>query len=95
MRSKTGWETFVGVFSKGRSESLRQERMRTASIDDKLQDLIGKSDQIVALLQGQLGVLNEQKEKVQVNLAATLDDREMTVGELEALRADIGLSERR
>ena len=36
MRSKTGWESFVGIFSKGKSESMRQERMRTANIDDKL-----------------------------------------------------------
>ena len=51
MRDKTGWETFVGVFAAAKSESMRQERMRTASIDDKLQDLIGKSDVIVALLE--------------------------------------------
>ena len=89
MRTKTGWESFVGIFSKGKSESLRQERMRTASIDDKLQDLIGKSDSIVQLLEGQLVVLNEQKEKVEVNLSGTLDEREMTVGELETLRAEI------
>ncbi|RLJ60702.1 hypothetical protein BCF46_0905 [Litoreibacter meonggei] len=89
MRDKTGWESFVGIFSQGKSESLRQERMRTASIDDKLQDLIGKSDTIVALLQGQLAVLNEQKEKVETNLTATLDDREFTVGELETLRAEV------
>ncbi|MEM7472039.1 MAG: hypothetical protein AAF340_11870 [Pseudomonadota bacterium] len=89
MRDKTGWESFVGIFSKGKSESLRQERMRTASIDDKLQDLIGKSDQIVALLQGQLSVLEEQKVKVEGNLTETLDEREMTVSELEGLRADI------
>ncbi|PTX54391.1 hypothetical protein C8N43_3205 [Litoreibacter ponti] len=89
MRDKTGWESFVGIFSKGKSESLRQERMRTASIDDKLQDLISKSDTIVALLQGQLNLLNEQKEKVETNLTSTLDDREFTVGELEALRTEI------
>ncbi|TDT75335.1 hypothetical protein BDE40_2063 [Litoreibacter halocynthiae] len=89
MRDKTGWESFVGIFSQGKSESLRQERMRTASIDDKLQDLIGKSDTIVALLQGQLAVLNEQKEKVETNLTVTLDDREFTVGELETLRAEV------
>ncbi|MEP5761595.1 MAG: hypothetical protein ABJ327_20240 [Litoreibacter sp.] len=89
MRDKTAWESFVGFFASGKSEAMRQERMRTASIDDKLQDLIGKSDQIVTLLQGQLSVLNEQKSKVQVNLTATLDDREMTVSELEALRVDI------
>ncbi|MBL6427071.1 MAG: hypothetical protein HOY44_06055 [Maritimibacter sp.] len=89
MRSKTGWETFVGVFSKHRSESLRQERMRTASIDDKLQDLISKSDVIVQLLQSQLDMLNEQKTRVEVNLTETLDEREMVVGELETLKADI------
>ncbi|MEO9778909.1 MAG: hypothetical protein ABJH07_26900 [Sedimentitalea sp.] len=89
MRTKTGWESFVGIFSRGKSESMRQERMRMANIDDKLQDLIGKSDVIVKLLEGQLEVLNDQKEKVGANLARTLDERESTVGTLEAVRADI------
>ncbi|KAE9632398.1 hypothetical protein [Parasedimentitalea maritima] len=89
MRNKTGWESFVGVFSAGKSDSMRQERMRTASIDDKLQDLIAKSDTIVQLLEGQLAVLDEQKEKVQVNLTETLDEREATVQELENVRAEI------
>jgi len=89
MRNKTGWESFVGVFSSGKSESLRQERMRNASIDDKLQDLIGKSDVIVKLLEGQLNMLNQQKSSVEGNLTGTLDEREATVGELETLRANI------
>ncbi|MEP3329942.1 hypothetical protein [Sedimentitalea sp.] len=89
MRTKTGWESFVGIFSRGKSESMRQERMRMANIDDKLQDLIGKSDVIVKLLEGQLEVLNDQKEKVGANLARTLDERESTVGTLETVRADI------
>ena len=89
MRSKTGWESFVGVFSSAKSDSMRQERVRTASIDDKLQDLIAKSDVIVQLLQGQLSMLEEQKVKVEANLTETLDDREMTVGELSTLQADI------
>jgi len=89
MRSKTGWESFVGVFSNAKSESMRQERMRTASIDDKLQDLISKSDIIVKLLEGQLSMLEGQKVKVEGNLTETLDEREMTVGELETLRAEI------
>lgn len=89
MRSKTGWESFVGFFAKGKSESMRQERMRTASIDDKLQDLIAKSDVITNLLQGQLDTLNQQKERVEVNLTETLDEREFTVAELESVRAQI------
>ena len=89
MRSKTGWESFVGVFSSAKSDQMRQERIRTASIDDKLQDLIGKSDVITRLLEGQLAVLNDQKQKVESNLTATLDEREATVGELETVRAEI------
>ncbi len=89
MRSKTGWESFVGVFSPGKSDSMRQERIRTANIDDKLQDLIGKSDTIVTLLQSQLGVLEEHRGKVEANLTETLDDREATVGSLESLRTEI------
>ena len=89
LRSKTGWESFVGIFSKDRSESLRQERLRTASIDDKLQDLIAKSDTIVSLLEGQLAELEVQKGQVETNLSATLDERETVVGELEALKGDI------
>ena len=89
MRTKTGWESFVGIFSDTKSESLRQERLRTASIDDKLQDLIGKSDVIVKLLQGQLDLLNTQKARVETNLGQTLTDREVTVSALEAVRAEI------
>lgn len=89
LRDKTGWESFVGIFSRGKSDSMREERMREASVDDKLQDLISKADTIVTLLDGQLAVLNEQKEKVEANLVGTLDERESTVGELEAVRAEV------
>lgn len=89
MRSKTRWEGIVAIFSKTRSERLRQERMRTANIDDKLQDLIGKSDVIVKLLQGQLTALEDQKVKVEKNLSDTLDDREAAVKALAQVRSDI------
>ncbi|MGB5869610.1 MAG: hypothetical protein WA784_15380 [Albidovulum sp.] len=89
MRTKTGWESFISIFSSTKSESLRQERMRTASVDDKLQDLIAKSDTIVKLLENQLNVLNDHKARVEANLTDTLTDREVTVGELEGLRAAI------
>ncbi|MCY1125774.1 hypothetical protein OU426_02815 [Frigidibacter sp. RF13] len=87
MRSKTGWESFIGIFSSAKSESLRQERLRTASVDEKLQDLIAKSDTIVKLLENQLATLNEHKARVEKNLTETLTDRETTVGELEQVRA--------
>ena len=89
MRTKTGMESFIGIFSSAKAESMRQERMRSASVDDKLQDLISKSDVIVKLLQGQLDLLNGQKTKVEANLAGTLVEREETVGALEAVRAEV------
>jgi hypothetical protein len=89
MRTKTGMESLIGFFSSAKSESMRQERLRGASIDDKLQDLIAKSDVIVKLLQGQLDLLNGQKVKVEGNLTGTLTEREETVAVLEAVRAQI------
>ncbi|MFC3088307.1 hypothetical protein [Tabrizicola soli] len=89
MRSKTGMESFIGIFSSAKAESMRQERMRAASVDDKLQDLISKSDVIVKLLQGQLNVLTTQRTRVEGNLAGTLSEREETVGALEAVRTEI------
>ena len=89
MRSKTGLESLVGFFSSAKSESMRQERLRTASIDDKLQDLIAKSDVIVKLLQGQLDLLNNQKSRVEINLGDTLAQREGAVATLDAVRKEI------
>jgi hypothetical protein len=89
MRTKTGMESFIGIFSQAKSESMRQERMRAATVDDKLQDLIGKSDVIVKLLQGQLDLLNTQKTRVEGNLSSTLTEREDTVGALEAVRKEV------
>jgi chromosome segregation ATPase len=89
MRNKTGWESFVGIFASAKSDSMRQERVRTASIDDKLQDLISTSDVIVQLLTGQLEMLEDQKVKVESNLTSTLDEREAVVQELSTLQGKI------
>ncbi len=89
MRDKTGWEKLVGIFASGKSDSMREERIRSASIDDKLQDLISKSDTIVSLLQTQLTTLNDHKGRVEGNLTETLTERETAVAELETMRAEI------
>ena len=89
MRSKTGWEKMVGIFSKRRAESMRQERVRTASIEDKLQDLIGKSNVITSMLTDQLAQLDMHKERVEANLTLTLAERESAVNALEAIKVDL------
>lgn len=89
MREKTGWESLISIFSSAKSDSMREERIRGASIDDKLQDLIAKSDTIVTLLENQLETLQTHKNRVEGNLTETLEDREATVSGLEKLRSDI------
>jgi len=89
MRSKSGWESFVGIFSKKRAEMMRQERIRTATIETKLQDLIGKSNAISKMLSEQLSDLGMHRERVQANLATTLTDREAAVNELTQIKADL------
>lgn len=89
LRSKTGWEKFVGIFSKQRAESLRAERVRAASIEDKLQDLIAKSNTIQAMLQDQLNELGHHKNKVEGNLQTTLADREAALETLEQIKSEI------
>jgi len=89
LRSKTGWEKFVGIFSKQRAESLRAERVRAASIEDKLQDLIAKSNTIQAMLQEQLNELGHHKNQVESNLQKTLVDREDAVTVLEEIKSEI------
>lgn len=89
MREKTGWESFVGMFSNVRSETMREERIRSASIDDKLQDLISKSDIIVNILGDQMQTIEVHRDKVEANLKTTLAEREAVVGNLEAVKSDI------
>ena len=89
MRNKTGWEKFVGIFSKQRAESLRSERIRAATIEDKLQDLIAKSNTIQAMLQEQLNELGRHKTQVEGNLQKTLADREAAVDTLEQIKGEI------
>ena len=89
MRSKTGWEKVVGIFSKKRAEMMRQERIRTASIEDKLQDLIGKSNTIGAMLQSQLDELGRHKNQVEANLQNTLSERGTTLEELTLIRDEL------
>ncbi len=89
MQAHTGWEKFIKIFSKDRAKMMRQERIRMASIEDKLQDLIGKSDVISAMLTNQLNELERHKEQVQSNLATTLTEREAALNKLETVKAEL------
>ena len=89
MEAFTGWEKIVGIFSKDRKKIMRAERIRKATIEAKLQDLLQKSNTIEAMLSEQLNELHMHRDKVEGNLATSLTEREAAVSQLEQIKAEL------
>jgi hypothetical protein len=99
MSQATTKETFIGFFSRKKSEALKAERVRSASIDTSLNELIRKSDTIGRILNTQLNTLRERNSKViegqkEVNLgyeatAVRIAELEQVLADLSAEHADI------
>lgn len=89
MRTKTTAEKLIGFFAKGKAEAMRQERVRSSSIDDKLSDLISKSTTIKEILVQQEGVLQTSQAEVEANLDRTFAQREQVIDELETVRQEL------
>ena len=60
MKSYTGWEKFIGIFSKQRMQRMRSERVRNMSLAGNLQELLLKSDKIIGILKSQKGALESR-----------------------------------
>ena len=95
MTQETVSEKFIGIFSSKKREAMKADRVRNASIDKSLDELIRKSDTIGTILNKQLNVLTERQARVlegQQNVNAqyeeTEKEREVLVGELDALQAE-------
>ena len=89
MEAFTGWEKIVGIFSKNRKKIMRAERIRRATIEKKLQDLLQKSNTIEKMLSDQLSELHMHRDQVQGNLASSLTEREAAVTQLEQIKAEL------
>lgn len=89
MKSQSTGEKLIGILFRQKAVAMQQERIRNSSIDDKLTDLINKSDMIGTMLKSQHAVLEEELVEIQENLESTFAEREATVAELEGVRADI------
>ncbi|TIT87464.1 MAG: hypothetical protein E5W41_05425, partial [Mesorhizobium sp.] len=59
MKSYTGWENLVGVFSEQRKQRMRTDRVRNMSLAGNLQELLAKSDTIVGILKAQKQILDQ------------------------------------
>lgn len=89
MKSYSGWEKFVGIFSKQKMQKMRSERVRNMSLAGNLQELLGKSDTIVGILQSQKDVLDSRYESSETSLKTVIERRKSTIESLEATQARI------
>ncbi|MCR4266608.1 hypothetical protein [Nitratireductor sp. ZSWI3] len=89
MKSYTGWENFIGVFSKQRKQRMRTERVRNMSLAGNLQELLAKSDTITGILKDQRQVLEERYKTSEASLAKVIERRKAAMGNLEATQKRI------
>jgi len=89
MKTFTGWESFVGIFSKARAQRLRTDRVRNMSLAGNLQELLSKSDTIVGILKSQKVVLEERYKTSETSLGQVIERRKGTMATLEAVQKRI------
>ncbi len=89
MKNFSGWEKFVGIFSKQRMQRMRTDRVRNMSLAENLQELLAKSDAIVGILKEQKNILDERYKTSEASLVNVIERRKSTVAELEAAQARI------
>lgn len=89
MKSYSGWEKFIGLFSKQRMQRMRSERVRNMSLAGNLQELLSKSDTIVGILKDQKNVLDQRYSSSENSLRTVIERRKSTMETLEATQARI------
>ena len=89
MKSQTGWEKFVGIFSKQSAQRMRTERVRNMSLAGNLQELLAKSDSIVGMLKEQKSILEQRYKSSEANLVQVIQRRKNTITNLEAVQKRI------
>ncbi|GAB5506724.1 MAG: hypothetical protein Rhirs2KO_18870 [Rhizobiaceae bacterium] len=89
MKSYTGWENFIGIFSKQRKQRMRTERVRNMSLAGNLQELLAKSDTIVGILKDQKNILDQRYKTSEASLAQVIERRKQAMANLEATQKRI------
>ena len=89
MKSYTGWENVVGIFSEQSKQRMRTERVRNMSLAGNLQELLSKSDTIVGILKAQKQVLDQRYKTSEASLSQVIERRKATMADLEAVQKRI------
>ncbi len=89
MKSFTGWESFVGIFSAASKQRMRTERVRNMSLAGNLQELLAKSDTIVGILKAQKQILEQRYATSETSLAQVIERRKATIENLTSVQKRI------
>ena len=89
MKTYSGWEKFIGIFSKERMQRMRSDRVRNMSLAGNLQELLSKSDTIVGILTAQKEILDTRYKTSEDSLRSVIERRKATMAELEATQKRI------
>ncbi|OHV81234.1 hypothetical protein [Ensifer sp. LCM 4579] len=83
MKSYTGYEKFIGIFSKQSMQRMRTDRVRNMSLAGNLQELLAKSDMIVGILKDQKSILDQRYKTSEQSLIQVIERRKGTMTALE------------
>ena len=89
MKSYSGYEKFIGMFSKQKAQRMRTDRVRNMSLAGNLQELLAKSDTIVGILKEQRTILDARYKQSEASLIQVIERRKATIGNLEATQKRI------
>lgn len=89
MKSYTGYEKFIGIFSKQKAQRMRTDRVRNMSLAGNLQELLAKSDTIVGILKEQRTILDQRYKNSETSLVQVIERRKSTIASLEATQKRI------
>ena len=89
MKSYSGYEKFIAIFSKQKAQRMRTERVRNMSLAGNLQELLAKSDSIVGILKEQRTVLDQRYKSSEASLIQVIERRKMTIANLETTQKRI------
>ena len=89
MKSFTGWETFIGIFSDESKQRMRTDRVRNMSLASNLQELLSKSDTIVGILKAQKQVLEARYKTSEASLGQVIERRKVTMENLTGVQKRI------
>ncbi|MDR6757673.1 chromosome segregation ATPase [Mycoplana sp. BE70] len=89
MKSYTGYEKFIGIFSKQKMQRMRTDRVRNMSLAGNLQELLAKSDTIVGILKEQKSILDSRYKTSEASLVQVIERRKQTMANLETTQKRI------